>query len=86
MWKKANEHEEMAINFGALGYKEELICTILNCQPADLDDEFWRLYRKGEAMAQYVMDLKLFEMAKAGDLKAMQQFNHAKMLASKAKR
>lgn len=86
MWKKANEHEEMAINFGALGYKDDIICTILNCNISELDDEFWQLYRKGEAMAQYVMDLKLFEMAKAGDLKAMQTWKMSKAMQSKIKR
>ena len=77
------EKKEQALNFGALGYKVSQICIIWDCQESDLNDDFWRLYQKGEAMAQYVMDLKVFEMAKAGDLKAMQQWNASKLMAKK---
>lgn len=78
-----DQQKEQALNFGALNYTVEMICTIWDCQPGDLNDEFWKLYRQGEAMAQYVMDLKVFEMAKAGDLKAMQYWKTAKAMKAK---
>lgn len=81
-----DEQKEQALNFGALGYDVERICAIWDCQESFLNDDFWKIYKRGEAMAQYVMDLKLFEMAKAGDLKAMQTWKMSKAMQGKVKR
>lgn len=69
------------INFGAFGYPVEKMANILMWDVVEVEklmknkkSEFARLYKKGEETADYVIDLKLFEMAQSGDLKALQKF------------
>ena len=77
------EKEEMIINFGAFGYEPEKMANILLWDIKEVENAmedkastFFRLYLKGQELADYVLDLKLFEMAQSGDLKAMQKFEH----------
>lgn len=65
------ERKEQALNFGALGYSDERVCIIWDCTPDELGDEYRKLYERGAAMSEYAIDVKLMEMALAGDLKAM---------------
>ena len=44
------------------------------------DIEFIKLYKFGNDMANYKIDLKLFEMAKSGDIKAMQAFQAKRLI------
>jgi len=37
-----------------------------------------KLLQKGRDMADYVIDLKLFEMAKSGDIKALEKLDYRK--------
>ena len=78
--KISKNHEEMIINFGALGYSGNKIANILGLNPNDVileaknpNSELSKLLRKGRDMADYVIDLKLFEMAKSGDIKALEK-------------
>lgn len=80
-----DKQKDMVINFGAFGYPAAKMANILMWEESevlalleDQDSEFSRLYRKGEEMADYVIDLKLFEMAQSGDLKALQKFEFRK--------
>lgn len=73
------KHEEAVLNFGALRYPPEKMAIVLGVEEAkiraamkDKKSPFYLTYLKGQTMADYVMDLKLFELAKAGDLKAME--------------
>lgn len=79
------EQEELIINFGAFGYDSEKISNILGVSELEIskemDDEnslFSKLLQKGKDMSDYVIDLKLFEMAKAGDIKALEKFEFRK--------
>ena len=38
----------------------------------------YQLLQKGRDMADYVIDLKLFEMAKSGDIKALEKLDYRK--------
>lgn len=76
------EKVEQAINCGAFGYPPEKVASILELDLEDVEhdlrDEFstlYKLYKKGQDAADYAIDLKLFELAQSGDLKALEQFN-----------
>lgn len=82
----SNEIEEIIINCGAFGYKPDVIASLLKLEihivhdAMDFDKKFIKLYNFGHNMANYKIDLKLFEMAKSGDIKAMQAFQAKKMM------
>ena len=75
-----DENKEIIINSGAFGYDAEVISSLLQVdidvikQQFNNKTEFKKLYEFGKNMAKYKLDLKLFEMAKNGDVKAIQQF------------
>lgn len=82
----SNENEEIIINCGAFGYKADVIASLLRIDFSVIenamvnDNEFIKLYKFGNDMANYKLDLKLFEMAKSGDIKAMQAFQAKRLI------
>lgn len=73
-----DEQKKMLKNMGALGYQADKISTImkfdlaeLKSQLEDKNSEISKLYVEGADFAAYIIDLKLFEMAQSGDIKAM---------------
>lgn len=76
--------KEMIVNFGAIGYSEKKIASILEVSEKEIskemsyESEFKKLYQKGVDMSDYIIDLKLFEMSKSGDLKALDKFEQRK--------
>lgn len=77
-----NEKEkEMITNMGALGYPVSLCMRVIGVKDekqfqkdfTDPKSEVHQLYQQGKDRAQYLIDLKLFEMAQAGDIKAMRE-------------
>lgn len=75
--------QELITNFGALGYPNERMASLLMWETQEVEEAmkeglFKKLYEKGMATCEYVIDLKLFEMAKSGDLKALQKFEFRK--------
>ena len=82
-----NEQREQIINFGAFGYSENRISSILELDIdevtkdfSDKNSELSKLLQKGKVMADYVIDLKLFELAKSGDIKALSKLQTRKSL------
>lgn len=80
------ELKEKIINCGVFGYDEKKMANILDIDAAEIKkmlsnkkSEFYLLYEKGKDRADYVIDLKLFEMAKAGDLKALEKLEYRKI-------
>lgn len=80
-----DEEKEKVINFGAFSYDPKKIANITGWNESDVaqslkdpDSEFFALYQKGKDAADYVIDMKLFEMAKSGDLQALQKFEFRK--------
>lgn len=75
-----DENKEIIINSGAFGYDADVMSSLLQVdidvikKQFDNKTEFKKLYEFGKNMAKYKLDLKLFEMAKNGDVKAIQQF------------
>lgn len=88
---KYNETEqEQIINFGAFGYPAAKIANILGLDPLDVlrdmdntESDLCMLMQKGRDMADYVIDLKLFEMAKSGDIKALDKLQQRKAVSAK---
>jgi hypothetical protein len=81
------EHKEDIINFGAFGYDAAKISSILEYdikevekQLKDAKSELNILMQKGRDMADYAIDKKLFEMARSGDIKAMEKLDTRKRL------
>ena len=79
------ENKEMIVNFGALGYDAKKMSSILGVPEIEIlselknkDSEFAKLFQKGVDMSEYVIDLKIFKMAKLGDLAAITLFEKRK--------
>lgn len=85
--KIEKEQEEQIVNFGAFGYDAKKISSILGLDEKEVQREInsktsllSKLLQKGKDMADYVIDLKLFEMAKGGDIKALEKLDHRKRI------
>lgn len=79
------EQEEQVINFGVFDYDASKIASILGIEKREVeqelknkDSQLSKLFKKGKDMADYVIDLKLFEMAKTGDIKALDKLDSRK--------
>lgn len=79
------DQEEQIVNFGALEYDAKKISSILGLDlklvEAELnnkDSQMSILLQRGRDMADYVVDLKLFDMAKSGDIKALEKLDYRK--------
>lgn len=82
------EDEEKVINCGAFNYSAGKIASLLGLEKEEVADELrneesllFKLYQRGKDMADYAIDLKLFELSRAGDLKALEQFNKRKKIS-----
>lgn len=76
------EQKEQIINFGAFAYNNEKIAHILMWELKEVEtlmndkqSEFYNLYMKGFHTRDYVLDEKLFDMSRSGDLKALEEFS-----------
>jgi len=83
--KITEEQEEQIINFGVFGYSNERMSCLLGIdengieeEMEDTSSEFCKLYVKGKIKADYVIDCKLFDMARSGDIKALDKLNSRK--------
>lgn len=79
------ENTEIIINFGAFGYDAKKMSSILGVPEIEIvqelknkDSEFAKLYQKGVDMSEYVIDMKIFNLAKQGDLAAIALFEERK--------
>ena len=78
--------------FGALGYPLSKCLNILDLDPdlsvkyaaefGDTTSEIYKKYQKGVDAAEFMIDSKLFEMARAGDLKALKEYEQRKKALS----
>jgi hypothetical protein len=80
--KIEKENEEQIVNFGVFEYDSKKIASILGVDVKEVQKEIEnktsllsQLLQKGRDMADYVIDLKLFEMAKSGDIKALEKLD-----------
>lgn len=80
-----DEEIEKVNNFGALGYTPRIMASILGWEESDVEkqmktanSQFARTYQKGADIAAYLIDKKLFDMAMAGDIKAMEKYEYRK--------
>lgn len=76
------------VQVGTLGYPLSKIINVLDVEEKDtvqftndFDNQRSKIYisyRKGVDKADFILDTKLFEMAKNGDLKALQKYEERK--------
>ncbi len=78
--------EEKIVNFGVFDYEPKKMANILGVDLKEVQQEisdknslFCQLLQKGKDMSDYVIDLKLFEMAKNGDIKALEKLDLRKL-------
>lgn len=78
--KITDDLKEKIINMGVFEYDSEKIASILeidisiiNKELNDAKSELNKLLEIGKNKSDYVIDLKLFELAKAGDIKALEK-------------
>lgn len=79
------ENPETIINFGAFGYDAKKMSSILGVSEVEIlselknnDSEFAKLFQKGVDMSDYVIDMKVFNLAKQGDSAAIALFEERK--------
>lgn len=84
------EQEEQIVNMGVFDYPASKIANILSFDVREVEKELEnkdsklnQLLTKGKDMADYVIDLKLFEMAKTGDIKALEKLNYRKNMRNR---
>lgn len=89
--KIEKENEEQIINFGVFDYDALKIANILGLTETEVENEMKnensdlsKLLQKGKDMSDFVIDLKLFEMAKSGDIKALEKLDFRKKIRSDA--
>lgn len=85
MNKLTEEQQKMLKNMGALGYPPVKILNIMEFDKSEFDKEFKnenseikKCYNQGADYANYLIDLKLFEMAQSGDIKAIDKLEARK--------
>jgi hypothetical protein len=81
--KFTDEQLTEAETFGALSYAPNDICTIWQLNEAEFhkvwnnqDSEFMKRYKRGAIVAQYSIDVMLFNNAQNGDFKALQEYKN----------
>lgn len=79
------EQQEQIINCGVFDYNAQKLANILGFDKKEIEDgmkdnesELNKLLQKGKDMSDYIIDLKLFEMAKTGDIKALDKLSERK--------
>lgn len=89
--KIEKENEEQIINFGVFNYDALKIANILGKTETEIETEMKnensdlsKLLQKGKDMSDFVIDLKLFEMAKSGDIKALEKLDFRKRIREEA--
>lgn len=81
----SEKEAERIRNAGAFGYSAESVAMLLGVDTGwvekslkNVDSDLYRLYHSGRVFAEYSIDLKLFELARNGDLKALEDFQFRK--------
>lgn len=74
------------VSMGTLGYSTQKIINILDIENEDAlradlqnpESKLFKAYQKGMDKADYAVDMKLYELAKNGDLKALEKWEERK--------
>jgi len=76
------------VGVGTLGYSLEKIINVLDIPTSEIktfseefynkSSEVYRAYKKGVDKADYVIDMKLFEEAKSGNIRALKIYEERK--------
>ena len=84
------DQKDQIANFGAFGYSNQRMSFVLEVPENEIEEEmndtssnFYSLYMTGKTKADYVIDCKLFDMARSGDIKALDKLSSRKSARSR---
>lgn len=79
------DQKEKIINMGAFNYDASRIASVIEVEQIivekelkNTDSELCKLLKKGADLSDYVIDLKLFNLAQSGDIKALEKLEYRK--------
>jgi len=80
-----DKEKEQIANCGAFAYSSDRCAAVLGWEEEEVeammedeDGKFSKAYSAGKYRAEYVIDLKLFEQAQAGDIKSLDKLETRK--------
>lgn len=80
-----DKEKEIILNLGGMEYPAKKCADILDWPVDEVvelseneESSFFKIYQKGKTRAEYLIDLKLFEQAQAGDIKSLEKLNNRK--------
>ena len=86
-----DKEKEQIANCGAFAYPSDRCAAVLGWPEdetaklfIDKKSDFFKAYSAGKYKAEYVIDLKLFEQAQAGDIKSLDKLENRKRLRGKS--
>lgn len=89
MIKETEENKEKIINCGSFEYSNLQISILFEVDKAEVDNLMsdegsWlsQMYLKGKIISDYVIDVKLLELARNGDIKALDKLDRRKIMRS----
>lgn len=89
------KEEQLAMlkNMGALGYPPSKIASIMSFSEKEVaeslknkESDAAKAYQEGADYADYLIDLKLFEMCQSGDIRAMDKLEARKRMMAAQKK
>lgn len=85
-----DKEKEQIANCGAFAYSAVRCAAVLGWPLnetaklfMDEESDFFKAYASGKYKAEYVIDLKLFEQAQAGDIKSLDKLENRKKMRRK---
>jgi uncharacterized protein YbaP (TraB family) len=78
------KHLEQIANCGAFAYSPDRTAAVIGWEEQEVkammigNAQFQKAYSSGKYRAEYVIDLKLFEQAQAGDIKSLDKLESRK--------
>ena len=87
MIEETEKNKEKIINCGSLGYSNSQIAILFEVDETGIDklmndksSWFCQTYNKGKVIFDYVIDTKLMDLARNGDIKALDKLERRKTI------
>lgn len=92
MIKNTEKNKEKVINCGSFEYSNLYISILFEVDKVEIDklmndgsSWFSQMYEKGKIISEYVIDVKLLELARNGDIKALDKLERRKIMRQQMK-
>lgn len=87
MIKNTEKNKEKVINCGSFEYARWQMSILFEVDKEEIDklmndksSWFSQMYEKGKILSEYVIDVKLLELARNGDIKAIDKLERRKII------